>query len=110
MGRRRRGVRLNITQVATCNIFFRFHSLDVRLVDRGEDGVDGHGGRGQVEVVEEHRQVVVEAPRRPKPDVERAAGHALDRPGRRACDETKRKSKVKRKKKLTVAIHLKTLE
>ena len=98
MGRRRRGVRLNITQVATCNIFFRFHSLDVRLVDRGEDGVDGHGGRGQVEVVEEHRQVVVEAPRRPKPDVERAAGHALDRPGRRACDATKKKIKSQTEK------------
>ena len=80
------------------SFWFSFHSLDVRLVDRGEDGVDGHGGRGQVEVVEEHRQVVVEAPRRPKPDVERADGHALDRPGRRPCDATKKKIKSQRKK------------
>ena len=55
------------------------YSLDVRLVERGEDGVDGHGCRGEVEVVEEDREVVVQAPRRPEPDVERAAGHALDR-------------------------------
>ena len=58
-----------------------FHySLDVGLVEGGEDGVDGHGCGGEVEVVEEDGQVVVQAPRRPEPDVERPARHALDRP------------------------------
>ena len=31
-----------------------------------------------MEVVEEHGQVVVQAPRRPEPDVERATRHAFD--------------------------------
>ena len=55
-------------------------SLNVRLVEGGEDGVDGHGSGGEVEVVEEDGQVVVQAPRRAEPDVEGPARHALDRP------------------------------
>ena len=55
-------------------------SLDVGLVEGGEDGVDGHGCGGEVEVVEEDGQVVVQAPRRAEPDVEGPARHALDRP------------------------------
>ena len=45
--------------------------------------MDGHGCGCQVEVVEEDGQVVVQAPRRTEPEVERAAGHALDRTGKR---------------------------
>ena len=44
--------------------------------------MDGHGGGDQGEVVEEHGQVVVQAPRRTEPDVERAARHAFDGAGR----------------------------
>ena len=54
-------------------------SLDVGLVEGGEDGVDGHGCGGEVEVIEEDGQVVVQAPRRAEPDVEGPARHALDR-------------------------------
>ena len=43
--------------------------------------MDGHGGGRQVEVVKEDGQVIVEAPRRPEPDVKRAAGHAFDGSG-----------------------------
>ena len=49
--------------------------------------MDGHGGGGQVEVVEEHGQVVVQAPRRTEPDVERAARHAFDGAGQEEEEE-----------------------
>ena len=42
--------------------------------------MDGHGCGGEVEVVEEDGQVVVQATRRAEPDVEGPARHALDRP------------------------------
>ncbi len=56
-------------------------SLDVWLVERCECGMYGDGDGRQVEVVEEHRQVVVEAAGRVKLQVERAGGHALDGAG-----------------------------
>ena len=72
-------VKNNYCQQIYPDLDFRY-SLDVGLVEGGEDGVDGHGCGGEVEVVEEDGQVVVQAPRRAEPDVEGPARHALDRP------------------------------
>ena len=50
---------------------------DIRLMHGCQDGVDGDGDRGQVEVVKQHGQVVVEASRRVEVQVEHPTRHAL---------------------------------
>lgn len=55
------GLESNRTSSPPNPFILSFYSLDVRLVQRHQTGVDPQGDGGQVEVVKEHRQVVVKA-------------------------------------------------
>lgn len=54
------------------------HSLYVRLVESDQTGVDGESYGGQVKVVKQHGQMVVQPSRRRKVERQRPAGHAGD--------------------------------
>lgn len=56
----------------------REHSLYVGLVEGDQAGVDGESYRGQVKVVEQHGQVVVQPSRRREVERQRPSGHAGD--------------------------------
>jgi len=54
------------------------HSLYVRLVERDQTGVDGESYGGQVKVIKQHRQMIVQTSCRREVERQRPTGHAGD--------------------------------
>lgn len=67
--------------------FHHVHLLDVGLVQRHQAGMDPHADRCQMKVVEQHRQMVVQAPARVKVELQRPRRGQAEHVARRLLAE-----------------------